>query len=48
MAKGHEPKGMTSATGYGQESSMPGRAMVPKKTHKSAKRHGKRNTGKRT
>lgn len=43
MAKGHEPAMMTPATAYGEESSMPGRALVRKKTrkmHRKAKRRG--------
>lgn len=50
--KGHEPSGEMAAGAYGagDESSMPGRALVRKKTHKMGKRHGhrgKRKMGKR-
>lgn len=34
MAKGHEPTFETPATAYGDEASMPGRALVKRKTKK--------------
>lgn len=48
--RGHEPNGETPAGMYGDEKSMPGRALVHKKAHKGMKKHhgrGKRKMGKR-
>lgn len=45
--RGHEPSGETPAGMYGEEQSMPGRALVKKKGRHHGKRHGKRKAGKR-